>query len=183
MGGLSQLQRHRKHYRAAIHLELLEIHRLYCHSYTWNKLVRNVPRKAWFKFGPGCLPALYANSHCLIRIYYFPMSWWLALREHKPLNKINLVWVCKTFLLLRTLLSFMPRETAEKGGTKEKIKEDIVPSRFCPSVVYKNVFSERRESCRGSDQAKVSQAVAVAVSKELPVMPADLLNRWQVVKR
>lgn len=81
------------------------------------------------------------------------------------------------FFLLRTLLSFMPRETAEKRGTKEKIKEDIVPFRFCPSVVYKNVFSERRESCRGSDQAKVSQAVAVAVSKELPVMPADLLNR------
>lgn len=71
----------------------------------------------------------------------------------------------------------MPRETAEKMGTKEKIKQDIAPHRFCPSVVYENVFSASRESHRGSDQAKVSQALAVAVSKELSVMPADLLNR------
>lgn len=77
----------------------------------------------------------------------------------------------------------MPRETAEKSGTKEKIKENLARFCFCPSVAYESVFSESTESCRGSDQAKVSQAVAVAVSKELPVMPADLWNWWQVVKR
>lgn len=77
----------------------------------------------------------------------------------------------------------MPRETAEKKGNQRENKEDIAPLHFCPSIIYEKAFSESRESCRSSDQAKVSQAVAVAVSKELPVMPADLLNQWQVVKR
>lgn len=81
-------------------------------------------------------------------------------------------------LLLRTLLSFLPTETAGKRGTKQNIiYEDKAPLRFGPSVIDENALSVSRESCRGSDQAKVSQAVAVAVSEELPVTPADLLNR------
>lgn len=51
-------------------------------------------------------PRFIWEQPCLIRIYYFSMSWWFAQSDLKPRNKINLMRMC----LCKPSLSFMLHE-------------------------------------------------------------------------